>query len=78
MRQYITECGAVGFTAEQWINHYEANGWKVGKNAMKDWKAAVRTWRERHKAEQPQKQGERTRPAYDQAGNVIPGKVVRY
>jgi hypothetical protein len=27
-----------------WFNHYEANGWKVGRNAMKDWKAAVRTW----------------------------------
>ena len=29
------------------IDHYESNGWKVGKNAMKDWQAAVRTW-ERH------------------------------
>jgi len=31
--------------AENWLNHYEANGWKVGKNAMKDWKASVRTWK---------------------------------
>ena len=29
---------------ELFINHYESNGWKVGKNPMKDWKAAVRTW----------------------------------
>ena len=29
---------------ESWINHYESNGWRVGKNPMKDWKAAVRTW----------------------------------
>jgi len=29
---------------EDWMNHYEANGWKVGRVAMKDWKAAVRTW----------------------------------
>jgi predicted phage replisome organizer len=29
---------------EKWFDHYESNGWKVGKNAMKDWKAAVRTW----------------------------------
>jgi hypothetical protein len=28
----------------KWHNHYESNGWKVGKNGMKDWKAAVRTW----------------------------------
>lgn len=29
---------------ERFINYYESNGWKVGKNSMKDWKAAVRTW----------------------------------
>lgn len=28
----------------QWIDHYESNGWKVGRNPMKSWKAAVRTW----------------------------------
>ena len=27
-----------------WMDHYTANGWKVGRNTMKDWKAAVRTW----------------------------------
>lgn len=30
--------------AERFIDYYTANGWKIGKNAMKDWKAAVRTW----------------------------------
>lgn len=30
--------------AEKFIDHYTANGWKVGRNKMKDWKAAVRTW----------------------------------
>lgn len=30
--------------AERFIDYYTANGWKVGKNTMKDWKAAVRTW----------------------------------
>lgn len=29
---------------ERFIDYYTANGWKVGKNPMKDWKAAVRTW----------------------------------
>jgi len=28
----------------KFYNHYESNSWKVGKNPMKDWKAAVRTW----------------------------------
>lgn len=34
--------------AEAWFAHYESNGWKVGKNPMKDWKAAVRTWEREH------------------------------
>lgn len=30
--------------AEQFFDYYESNGWKVGKNSMKDWRASVRTW----------------------------------
>lgn len=30
--------------AQRFFDYYEANGWKVGKNPMQDWKAAVRTW----------------------------------
>ena len=30
--------------AEQFYDYYESNGWKVGKNSMKDWKACVRIW----------------------------------
>ena len=33
-----------GVNATKFFNYYEANGWKVGKNSMKNWKAAVRTW----------------------------------
>ena len=30
---------------ENFIDHYDSNGWKIGgKSAMKDWKAAIRTW----------------------------------
>jgi uncharacterized protein YdaU (DUF1376 family) len=28
----------------KWHDYYSSNGWKVGKNPMKDWQAAVRTW----------------------------------
>lgn len=34
---------------EHFIDYYEANGWKVGKNPMKDWKAALRNWEKRDK-----------------------------
>lgn len=32
---------------QAFIDFYESNGWRVGKNAMKDWRAAVRTWEQR-------------------------------
>lgn len=33
-----------GVNAQKWHDHYTSNGWRVGKNPMKDWRAAVRTW----------------------------------
>ncbi|WP_230848132.1 DUF6291 domain-containing protein [Myroides odoratus] len=33
-----------GIDAQRFFDHYESNGWMVGKTKMKDWKAAVRTW----------------------------------
>ena len=36
--------------AEAFIDFYEAKGWKIGKDSMKDWKAAIRNW-ERSKKE---------------------------
>jgi hypothetical protein len=35
--------------SEQWFNHYEATGWMIGKNKMKDWRASVRTWKANQK-----------------------------
>lgn len=29
------------------VDHYTSNGWKVGRNTMKDWKAAARGWANR-------------------------------
>lgn len=43
VKEYCQERGN-NVDAERWYNYYSANGWKVGKNSMKDWKAAVRTW----------------------------------
>ena len=38
-----------GIDPEAFIDHYDANGWKVGKNPMKDWKAAIRNWERQRK-----------------------------
>lgn len=40
-----------GINPEQFIDFYESKGWFVGKNKMKDWKAAVRNWEQRRKEE---------------------------
>lgn len=46
VKSYCSERGN-NVNPEQFINYYSSNGWKVGKNSMKDWKAAVRTWESR-------------------------------
>lgn len=37
--------------AQSFIDFYESKGWMIGKNKMKDWKAAVRTWGRSRKQE---------------------------
>jgi len=39
--------------AYTFFNHYESNGWMIGKNRMKDWKAAIRTWESKNVSVQP-------------------------
>lgn len=39
--------------AENFHNFYSAKGWMVGKNKMKDWQAAIRTWEQRDKKSKP-------------------------
>lgn len=43
IENYINEKD-YNMSAESFYDFYESNGWKVGKNPMKDWKAAVRNW----------------------------------
>ena len=50
VRAYCMERGN-NVDPERFVNHYTANGWKVGRNSMKDWKAAVRTWEREEKKE---------------------------
>lgn len=38
-----------GISPEQFVNFYQSKGWMIGKNKMKDWKAAVRTWEIQHR-----------------------------
>ena len=47
--------------AAYFVDHYTSNGWKVGKQNMKDWKAAVRTW-EKNGYNQPSKKQDAIEP----------------
>lgn len=46
--------------AQRFVDYYTSNGWKVGKNQMKDWRAAVRTWERDEK-----KTGAKMKTPYD-------------
>lgn len=35
-----------GVDPQRWLDYYQSKGWMIGKNRMKDWRAAVRTWEE--------------------------------
>ena len=43
-----------GIDGSEFCDFYTSKGWKVGKNPMKDWKAAVRTWERSRKQSAPQ------------------------
>jgi DNA-binding transcriptional ArsR family regulator len=46
IKQYCLERNN-GIDAEQFFDFYESKNWYVGKNKMKNWQAAVRTWEKR-------------------------------
>lgn len=48
VKAYCAEKG-YALDADRFVDYYTSNGWKVGKNHMKDWKAAVRSWNGKEK-----------------------------
>lgn len=51
VKEYCKERGGL-VDPNKWHSYYTSNGWKVGKNSMKDWKAAIRTWESGEKSNQ--------------------------
>jgi hypothetical protein len=45
-KNFMTEDKLINF-ARTFMDHYEANGWIVGKASMKDWQSTVRNWMRR-------------------------------
>ncbi len=46
----IQKAGLPESEAERFLNHYEANGWRVGRNPMRSWPHAVGTWAANYRA----------------------------
>ena len=59
--------------AEKFFDFYSSNGWRVGKNAMKDWKAAVRTWEKNSITEQTKSKVEQSLDTWQEARRMING-----
>lgn len=57
---YCLERGS-GVNPQKWMDHYTSNGWMVGKNKMKDWRASVRTWETESTPKQKENDLERER-----------------
>lgn len=63
VKAYATERG-YNISADRFVDYYTANGWRVGKNPMKDWRAAVRSWAARDQGEGHNKPAQKN-PALD-------------
>ena len=50
---YCKEKGITTVDAERFVDFYSSKDWMVGKNRMKDWKAAVRNWGRKDAAAEP-------------------------
>ena len=68
---YCTERGN-GIDPQHFIDYYQSNGWKVGRNPMKDWKAAVRNWETRDAAPKKADNLAEIREYYDQMCGLYP------
>lgn len=66
VKEYCSERGN-NVDAQRFIDYYTANGWKVGRNSMKDWKAAVRTWERSDDNKPAQKKSVSNNPFLDLA-----------
>lgn len=61
--------------AQAFVDFYTSNGWKVGNNPMKDWKAAVRTWEKRDK-KKPAKPATKQQDSYFEHNNRLMAEML--
>lgn len=64
VREYCRERGN-SVDPISFVAFYSAKNWMIGKNKMKDWRAAVRTWEQREIAVQSQQDEEKKPSSFD-------------
>jgi hypothetical protein len=53
LKQAFAKAGMPEAKAQEFLDFYESNGWKVGKNPMRSWQHAVGTWKARWTERRP-------------------------
>ena len=69
VEEYANE-KSLDIDAEYFCDFYQSKGWKVGKDPMKDWRAAVRNWARR---DNPKPKGSEDYAIYDKPVRVLRG-----
>lgn len=73
-KAFASEIGLSDNEAEKYWNYYESNGWKAGKNPMRDWQAAMRGWQKRAEEYAPTKNGKQNmQGVYQEALTTLEG-----
>ena len=62
--------------AQAFVDFYTSNGWKVGNNPMKDWKAAVRTWEKRDNKKKPAQPAPQKKESYFEHNNRLMAEML--
>ncbi len=71
VKAYFAEKGGTNAQAERFFAYYESNGWRVGKNPMKKWKAAASGWISRDKEQTSGYNRKPTETVDDQLARVL-------
>lgn len=71
VKAYFAEKGGTNAQAERFFTYYESNGWRVGKNPMKKWKAAASGWISRDKEQTSGYNRKPTETVDDQLARVL-------
>jgi hypothetical protein len=72
VQQYVNDNRLTGkVDAQEFVDYYTCIGWMVGRNPMKNWKAAARAWERRRDRVMPQAKQQLQKSGYSAAGIVL-------